>query len=433
MFRIIYKYNDRNTSGVNLAQESYTFEEITQLLYWKDSYSEKLRNFTFSKSIYDPALPGEICLFPIDFQSTPFESILDTVSKICVSAQKNYPNNKKIILIYTTTEPFIFKQTDNAILDLAKKFSDLTFVLSGSGHTQITETAEKILALPNVTLLNKLWYFDRVHYNKSVLELKEHHFKEQQEEPDRHTPDYITCPNKFLLTMRNPRPHRMIMSYLVENSETLDATRYSRNWSLKALHIKNMLENNDIGMQESIYQTHLILNTLDVLRNYLDDETFLKILDTALGHTHILDMPNVSDKGLPARWLYDNINIAIIAGGEGEGYGYADEKQMIPIYYKKPFISFGCKGMNEEMEKIGFNVFRNCWDLSWSNAETLFERVNGCHELMKELQNLPLDDMVKILQKTEQGITDNYEHMVSGAFRIQSNENFLQGLEDACS
>ena len=123
MFRIIYKYNDKNTSGVNLAQESYTFEEITQLLYWKDSYSEKYRNFTFSKSVYDPALPGEICLFPIDFQSTPFESILDTVIKICSSAQKHYPNNKKIILIYTTTEPFIFGKIKGAFKSVEKAVS----------------------------------------------------------------------------------------------------------------------------------------------------------------------------------------------------------------------------------------------------------------------------------------------------------------------
>ena len=85
------------------------------------------------------------------------------------------------------------------------------------------------------------------------------------------------------------------------------------------------------------------------------------------------------------------------------------------------------------MEKIDFNVFRDCWDLSWSNAESLYERVNGCHELMKKLQALPLDDMVNVLEKTQKGIHQNYEHMTSGAFRIKSNENFLKGLEDACS
>ena len=80
---------------------------------------------------------------------------------------------------------------------------------------------------------------------------------------------------------------------------------------------------------------------------------------------------------------------------------------MIPIYYKKPFITFGCKGIYEEMEKIGFDVFRDCWNLDWSNADTLYDRVKGLYE--------------------------NYEHMVSGSFRIQSNENFLQGLVNACS
>ena len=433
MFRIIYKYNDKNTQGVDLAQESYTLEDITQLLEWQDYYSPEFKNFNVSKSVYDPAEPNEICLFPIDFQSTRIDTILSNVEKICLSAQKHYPNNKKIILLYTTTEPFFFKQDDNQIKELFDKFPDLYFVLSGSGHTHINESSKILLDKANVTLLDKLWYFDRVHYNKSILGLKEHHFKEHEDEPDRHTPDYITCENKFLLTMRNPRPHRMIMSNLVENGVTLRSCRYSRNWSLKANHIKDMLNNNEIDRMESIYQTFLILNSLDHVRENVDEKTFLEIYDTSLTHTHILDMPNVSDRGLPAKWLYDNINIAIIAGGEGEGYGYADEKQMIPIYYKKPFITFGCKGIYEEMEKIGFDVFRDCWNLDWSNADTLYDRVNGCHELMKELQAIALSDMVALLEKTEKGVYENYEHMVSGSFRIQSNENFLQGLVNACS
>jgi len=175
------------------------------------------------------------------------------------------------------------------------------------------------------------------------------------------------------------------------------------------------------------------LHTLDVLRKQVGESEYRSIIDTAFGHAHILDMPSVQDRGLPAKWLYDDINIAVIAGGEGEGYGYADEKQMIPMYFRKPFISFGCKGINEEMEKIGFKVFRDCWDLSWSNADTLWERVNGCHELIKDLQAMADDDLVQVLCNTREQVNTNYYHLTKGLFRVQSIENFLGSLEDACS
>jgi len=432
MFRFIYKYSNTNTPNQPLAQDHYPLEEITQLFEWNDCYAEKYRGCLVSRQ-YEPCSPEEICVFPVDFQSTPIDIILYDIEKICGDAETYYPDNKKVILIYTTTEPFFFRQNDEALLGLVTKFKNLTFVLSGSGHTHFTPTADQILNLSNVTFITKLWYFDRVHYNKNIRKLSEWHFRDGEVDAPDHIEDYVTCPNKFLLTMRNPRPHRLIMSSLIENNKTLDATRYSRNWSLKALHIQGMLQDQTIGSEESIYQTHLILSSIDVLREHVGEKEYRTIIDTAFGHSHILDMPNVSDRGLPAKWLYDHINIAIIAGGEGEGYGYADEKQMIPMYYKKPFISFGCKGINEEMEKVGFNVFRDCWDLSWSNADTLWDRVNGCHELMKQIQAMSDAEINATLEKTTSHINSNYYILSQGTFRIKSNENFLRSLENACS
>ena len=83
-------------------------------------------------------------------------------------------------------------------------------------------------------------------------------------------------------------------------------------------------------------------------------------------------------------------------------------------------------------KKIGFSVFRDCWDLSWSNADTLWERVNGCHELMKELQALALDDMVAVLDKTSEQVNHNYYHVTKGIFRLESNEQFMRSMINAC-
>ena len=433
MFRFIYKYNHTNLPDVQLAQENYSLEEITQLLEWKDNYSPDFSHIKVSNNMQEPAEPNEICVFPIDFQSTPIDGIIYNVEKICGDAETYYPDNKKIILLYTTTEPFYFRQEDHVVLKLVTKFKKLNFVLSGSGHTHMTPIGEKILNMPNVNFITKLWYFDRVHLNKSVKQHKGYHFLDEEHQVPTETPDYITCPNKFLLTMRNPRPHRLIMSSLVENSETLNATRYSRNWSANSLYMLDMLQDEEIGRQESTYQTYLMFHSLDMLRKEVDEKQYRTVIDTTFNYSHVLDMDSIADRGLPAPWLYDNINIVIVAGGEGTGYGYADEKQMIPMYYKKPFISFGCKGMNEELEKIGFNVFRDCWNLEWSNADTLWERVNGCHELMKELQALSLDDIVKVLDKTGVHVNHNYNHVTKGNFRVKSNENFLRSLVDACS
>ena len=432
MFRFIYKYNHTNTPDIPLAQENYSFEEITQLFEWRDHYSPEFQDLKVSHSMQEPADPDDICVFPIDFQSTPIDSIMYLVEKICGDAETYYPDNKKIVLLYTTTEPFYFRQEDHIILKVLQKFKNINFILSGSGHTHMTTTGEKILNMPNVTFVPKLWYFDRVHLNKNIKNHAGYHFLNEEEDIPEDTPDYITCPNKFLLTMRNPRPHRLIMSSLVENNETLNATRYSRNWSANGLYMQDMLQDKEIGIQESTYQTYLMFHSLDVLRQEVSEKQYRSIIDTTFNYSHVLDMNSIADRGLPAPWLYDNINIVIVAGGEGQGYGYADEKQMIPMYYKKPFISFGCKGMNEEMEKIGFSVFRDCWDLSWSNADTLWERVNGCHELMKELQALALDDIVAVLDKTSEQVNHNYYHVTKGIFRLESNEQFMRSMINAC-
>ena len=105
MFRFIYKYSNTNIPDVPLSQDHYPLEEITQLFEWRDHLSEKYQSAMVSKQ-YEPVGENEICVFPIDFQSTPIDAILYPIEKICGDAETYYPDNKKIILIYTTTEPF---------------------------------------------------------------------------------------------------------------------------------------------------------------------------------------------------------------------------------------------------------------------------------------------------------------------------------------
>ena len=433
MFTVIYKHTNRNLdTDITLSQYDYTLKTITDYDRWLDFYDPNFQKVKFNNSLQEPANKNDTLIFPVDFQSTKLNSVVYSIEKLCGDAMA-YKNKKKVILLYTSTEPFFFKQEDSKLTDLVKKFPNLTFILSGSGHSAKSPQAEILLQQPNVHFITKLWYFDRVHYNTQIKDsFTDRHMKLSEETAPEGTPDYVTCPNKFLLTMRNPRSHRMLMSALIENSKVLEATRYSRNWSLKANHITGLHHDSETE-HEAIYQTHLILDSIDELAQELQESLLSKVIKTALGHTHILDMPNIGDRGHPGKWLYDNINIAVIAGGEGSGYGYADEKQMIPMYYKIPFITFGCKGIYEEMERIGFKSYRDCWDLSWTKADTMFERVNGCYMLLEYLQNLKLNDMVKVLEKAQSDVDYNHNHLTSGRFRIASNNQFFKEIENACS
>ena len=77
-------------SDVQLAQENYSLEEITQLLEWQENYSPEFSNLKVSCNMQEPAQPGEICVFPIDFQSTPIDSIIYNVEKSKTSKNNIY-------------------------------------------------------------------------------------------------------------------------------------------------------------------------------------------------------------------------------------------------------------------------------------------------------------------------------------------------------
>jgi len=422
MFRFIYKYGYTNLKDVAFSQEQYSFEEITQI---------DLSKIKINRNLNSNIDSDDVCVFPIDFQGIHFDSIIENIKEICLEAERLCKENKTIILLYTSTEPFFFGQADDILFDLVKRFDTLNFALSGIGYTGINDDSQKLLDLPNVSFITKLWYFDRVHLEKTYIDKSgPHHFIREDQEAPKDFPKDLLQPNKFLLIMRNPRLHRLIMSSFIENDKLLNSTRYSRNWSLNAYHIQDILKNKNISNDEAIYQTHLILDNINQLRGILDDRRFRTMLDTAFEPAITLDMPDIGYRGFPESWLFNDISINIVAGGEGEGYGCADEKQMIPMYYKKPFINFGCKGVNEELEKIGFHVFRDCWDLSWSNANFLWDRVNGCFQLLKKLSTLSEHDMEQLILKATPQIERNYKHIKTGNFRIQSNENFMRSLAE---
>ena len=185
---------------------------------------------------------------------------------------------------------------------------------------------------------------------------------------------------------------------------------------------------------EYAYQVELITTAIqDCIRNDIGGKLLADLVKVTYRSPHKLDMKTIAEVGHPPKWLYENIDIALISGGEGTGYGYVDEKQLIPIYYKKPFITFGCKGIYKEMKKLGFDPYDNFWDISYDEENNFFERIYSCYMLVKKLDELSPDEFKELIDSTQDTVEYNFDHLVSGNFRDLSNNNFFKELLDASS
>jgi hypothetical protein len=446
MLNIYYHENDKINADSPYKQHHYlSLTDVTQCI----EYGEHEFNVTSNKESINADWP---VIVPIDQQSSPlsYESRtgIDAVSDFGKMTEKfidematHLASYKVVFVLYTSTEPYFFDDV-HFLYDLVRRYPQCFFIKSGSGHRPVRyhEVKKKLYALPNFKFISKSWYFDRVHYNKFLRENGDcHHFTENQKTPPENTPDYITCPNTFLLTMRNPRAHRLIMSSFIENNvddyQLLNSTRYSRAWSMQSWALEE-IHNNPESRHEFVYQVSLITSALkDVIDESIGAGNLEQVLHALYQPPHRLDMKHIGDKGFPPRWLYNNINIVVVASGEPDGYGYIDEKQIIPIFYKKPFLSFGSRGVNEELEKIGFNTYSSVFDTaSYINKETLYDRVKGCYDLMRNIVHMPPEDLAHKLDTECTLIAEkNYQTFVSCKFRILSNNYFFREVLDACN
>ena len=447
MINIYYHRNNIQFDGLShLNQEYCALEDITQCA----QYSKHTFNIVNNgeKHRLDKTAP---VLIPIDYQSIQLASenrdAIETVFPLGEQVEKfvdevaEYLRDYNIVfLLYTSTEPYF---NDNLLFlnRLVKRHSSSMFIISGSGTKPVRyqHHYDELFANSNIKFVSKSWYIDKVHYNKFVLPDGENrHFCELDDTAPDNIPEYMTCPNRFLLTMRNPRAHRLIMSTLIENSGkdrvVLDATRYGRAWCHQSWMFDQLFNNPDTA-SEAQYQLQLLTTALkDVLDQNIADGFIARMMHTLYTPPHKLDMPDISDKGFTPKWLYNNVNLAVIASGEGDGYGYIDEKHIIPIYYKKPFISFGSKGVNEELKKIGFDAYESVFDQTYASKDLMYERVYGCYSLLKDIAMYSLDKSHEVFTvKGAEVANHNFENFVSCNFRHLGNNAFFEELLDACN
>ena len=426
-----------------LGREPLPLEVLCQLNDSRNIDNEKF-NFNVIHNLEGNVPEDSINLFPIDFQSFPlsyegadqnytlsdFGKLID--EKIKDIVKFNIPNT--VFLVYTSTEPYFF-DANMYFLDLSTKYPQAKFILSGSGQTEdyFGNYETFLKKKENVYKIHKLWYLDRVHYITSILG-KSTHVNLNEITPPDHSLDYANVKNRFLLTMRNCRSHRLLISYFIENKgNKLEDVTYSRNFSMSP-HFLGNISGNPETKDEFAYHMHLMTTAMHdlLLKEKLTQKEVTGITHTMYSRPHIIDLRDLNDRGVPGPWLYETGYISLIPGGEPYGYGYIDEKQMFPMYFKKPFITVGCKGLYEELERLNFKTFKNYWDISFNEADTLKQRVQGFYDTIENLRKLDDTQFFDLVHSLKNDVGHNFKNITTGNFRKNSNNQFLEEVINAC-
>ncbi len=422
-----------------LGREPLTLEMLLQLQH-KHNYNSDVYDFNIVKNSKIEDLDQDaITIVPIDFQSFPiteedktYFTLTEFGKEIDLVIKKvlELPIPNLTFLIYTSTEPYFF-DANIYLSELGRKNPNIKIIVSGSGETVDHHGHYKrcFLKTKNLKKISKLWYIDRVQYFSSICqdpELNNIHLDFNKTEIPEPAKNWITS-NKFLLTMRNCRTHRLLFGTMWENSKrNLSDTTYGRFYSLLQYALKGL----DCSYQEYQYHIDLMTTAMKEINNdtSIPDHFKLDCYKNLLDRPHYIDMHSLNDRGIPGPWLYDLCDFVIAPGGEAYGYGYVDEKQIIPMYFKKPFLTFGCKGLYEELRKIDFKVFDDCWPINFNEEETLYDRVKGAFTVLEYLRTLDTHNWNELMEKAQVSVDFNYELITTGGFRRPSNNNFFEEL-----
>jgi len=102
------------------------------------------------------------------------------------------------------------------------------------------------------------------------------------------------------------------------------------------------------------------------------------------------------------------------------------------MYYKVPFITFGCKGIYEELSKLGFDTYEKYIDISYNTKDKMYDRVKGCYDVMNSIKQLPHDEYTQLIESMNDSVEHNYNQLVSSNFRNNSNNNFFDEVVNVC-
>lgn len=167
---------------------------------------------------------------------------------------------------------------------------------------------------------------------------------------------------KKLYTNYNLRPriHRRIMMDLLCKNNLLDIGFNSWN-KLHELHSGSDISIGDSFYPHFKYWKEEILN----LDNYFSED--------------------FCDEFSPQ--LTDTKSFMMLVGETSLEIPYVTEKTYRCLYLKQPFISYGAKGQNKELEKYGFELYDEIFDYSFDEIDDVFERYEALLDNFKKLKN----------------------------------------------
>jgi hypothetical protein len=91
------------------------------------------------------------------------------------------------------------------------------------------------------------------------------------------------------------------------------------------------------------------------------------------------------------------------------------EKTFKPIALGMPFVIVGTQGSLEYLRSYGFRTFGDIWDESYDNAEDDV-RIEKIARLLKQLDNLSVDQKQKMFESAHSVIEHNWNHFYNGGF-----------------
>jgi hypothetical protein len=107
---------------------------------------------------------------------------------------------------------------------------------------------------------------------------------------------------------------------------------------------------------------------------------------------------------------------------------FLSEKILKPILSYQPFIVFGPYGYLNRLKEYGFKTFSDFWDEGYDNIESPHDRIDVLINLVRTLNNLSIEEMNELYQKTKNICIYNRELFYS--LKVDSINKILNKIEN---
>jgi hypothetical protein len=107
---------------------------------------------------------------------------------------------------------------------------------------------------------------------------------------------------------------------------------------------------------------------------------------------------------------------------------FISEKILKPILSYQPFIVFGPYGYLKQLKKYGFKTFSEYWDEGYDDIECPYNRIEVLISLIKKLNNLSIEEMNELYQKTKDICI--YNRKLFYTLKIDTLKEILNNIEN---